>query len=207
MSTATVVGGGPNGLAAAVAARQQRASRSPCSRRPTTIGGGTRTGELAGTRPAARPLLGLPPDGGRLAVPEQLGLDRYGLPGGGPRSTARTRSTADDAGLLYRSVEDTAAGLDADGARWRRRSAVPRPSTTSWRRTSCGRCCAAPRHPLALARFGLPTLLPALGVRPPVRHRDKARALFGGVAAHAFRPLHRPLTSAIGAGIITAGHR
>jgi phytoene dehydrogenase-like protein len=27
------------------------------------------------------------------------------------------------------------------------------------------------------------------------------------VAAHAFRPLHHPLTSAIGAGIITAGHR
>jgi phytoene dehydrogenase-like protein len=31
--------------------------------------------------------------------------------------------------------------------------------------------------------------------------------LFIGVAAHAFRPLHYPMTSAIGLGILTAGHR
>ena len=36
---------------------------------------------------------------------------------------------------------------------------------------------------------------------------SEARALFGGVAAHTFRPLHYPMTSAIGLGIITAGHR
>jgi phytoene dehydrogenase-like protein len=36
---------------------------------------------------------------------------------------------------------------------------------------------------------------------------EKGGALFGGVAARAFRPLHYPLTSAIGVGIITAGHR
>ncbi len=35
----------------------------------------------------------------------------------------------------------------------------------------------------------------------------QGRALFGGVAAHAFRPLHYPMTSAIGLGILTAGHR
>ena len=31
--------------------------------------------------------------------------------------------------------------------------------------------------------------------------------MFGGVAEHAFRPLHYPMTSAIGLGILTAGHR
>jgi phytoene dehydrogenase-like protein len=31
--------------------------------------------------------------------------------------------------------------------------------------------------------------------------------LFGGVAAHALHPLNRPFTSAIGLGILTAGHR
>ena len=36
---------------------------------------------------------------------------------------------------------------------------------------------------------------------------EQGRALFGGVAAHAFRPLHYPMTSAIGMGIIAAGHR
>jgi len=35
----------------------------------------------------------------------------------------------------------------------------------------------------------------------------QGRALFGGVAAHPFRVLHYPMTSAIGLGILTAGHR
>ena len=63
-----------------------------------------------------------------------------------------------------------------------------------------------PRHPLALARFGLPTLLPASAFAK-LFATEQGRALFGGVAAHAFRPLRHPLSSAIGLGIITAGHR
>ena len=63
-----------------------------------------------------------------------------------------------------------------------------------------------PNHPLALARFGLPTVLPA-STFARVFRTERARALFGGVAAHTFRPLHYPMTSAIGLGIITAGHR
>ena len=63
-----------------------------------------------------------------------------------------------------------------------------------------------PKHPLVLARFGLPTVLPA-STFAKVFRTERARALFGGVAAHTFRPLHYPMTSAIGLGIITAGHR
>src|ERR1700754_1034311 len=63
-----------------------------------------------------------------------------------------------------------------------------------------------PRHPLVLARFGAPTALPASALARWFR-TDEGRALWGGVAAHAFRPLHYPMTSAIGLGIITAGHR
>jgi phytoene dehydrogenase-like protein len=57
-----------------------------------------------------------------------------------------------------------------------------------------------------LARFGAPTVLPASSLARFFR-TDEGRALFGGVAAHAFRPLHYPMTSAIGTGIIAAGHR
>ena len=63
-----------------------------------------------------------------------------------------------------------------------------------------------PHHPLTLARFGAPTVLPASALARWFRTTE-ARALFGGVAAHAFRPLHYPMTSAIGLGILTAGHR
>ena len=59
---------------------------------------------------------------------------------------------------------------------------------------------------MTLARFGLPTVLPASAFARLFR-TERARALFGGVAAHTFRPLHYPMTSAIGLGIITAGHR
>ena len=63
-----------------------------------------------------------------------------------------------------------------------------------------------PHHPLMLARFGAPTVLPA-STFARVFRTEEGRALFGGVAAHAFRPLHYPMTSAIGMGIISAGHR
>ncbi|HEY9305815.1 MAG TPA: NAD(P)/FAD-dependent oxidoreductase, partial [Mycobacterium sp.] len=63
-----------------------------------------------------------------------------------------------------------------------------------------------PHHPVMLARFGLPTVLPGSTFARWFR-TDEGRALFGGVAAHAFRPLHYPMTTAIGMGIIAAGHR
>ena len=63
-----------------------------------------------------------------------------------------------------------------------------------------------PHHPLKLARFGAPTVLPASAFARVFR-TEEGRALFGGVAAHTFRPLHYPMTSAIGMGIIAAGHR
>jgi phytoene dehydrogenase-like protein len=62
-----------------------------------------------------------------------------------------------------------------------------------------------PRHPLALARFGIPALLPATTL---VRGFDgeEAKALFGGVAAHSFAPLTRPLSAAVGMALVSAGH-
>jgi hypothetical protein len=62
-----------------------------------------------------------------------------------------------------------------------------------------------PHHPSTLARFGAPTVLPTSALAGWFR-TEEARASFGGVAAHAFRPLHYPITSAIGLGILTAGH-
>lgn len=63
-----------------------------------------------------------------------------------------------------------------------------------------------PAHPLELARFGAYSALPAglLGRRWAT---DEARALFAGVAAHAFRPFDALLSSAIGVALGTAAHR
>ena len=112
----------------------------------------------------------------------------------GRRSTASTRSTAARAGVLYRSV-------DADGGRARAPtaragggcSAGPRRGSTSLAEDIMRPLLRVPRHPLRAGpvrrtRRSLPASLLGQGVS----HRAKARALFGGVAAHAFQPLHRP---------------
>ena len=48
-----------------------------------------------------------------------LGLDRYGLSWRWAEIDCAHPLDSRDAGLLYRSAEDTAAGLGRDGARWR----------------------------------------------------------------------------------------
>ena len=58
---------------------------------------------------------------------------------------------------------------------------------------------------MLLARFGLVAGPPPTIVAKVLR-TEKARALFMGVAAHAFQPLTQPLVTGIGAGIIAAGH-
>jgi phytoene dehydrogenase-like protein len=63
-----------------------------------------------------------------------------------------------------------------------------------------------PEHPLKLARFGALSGLPA-GVLTRLWRSPEARALFAGVAAHAFRPFSAPMSSAIGVTLGTAAHR
>jgi phytoene dehydrogenase-like protein len=55
-------------------------------------------------------------------------------------------------------------------------------------------------------RFGAPTVLPATVLARAFK-TPQARALFGGVAAHALSPLRHPMSSAVGMALICAGHR
>ncbi len=136
----------------------------------------------------------------------KFNLDRYGLTWRWPEIDCVHPLDGGSAGVLHRSVEQTAAGLGRDGLDGCARSATRRPGSTRSARTSWARCCGSRITQLKLARFGAPTVLPASDFARVFR-TDEGRALFGGVAAHAFRPLHYPMTSAIGMGIIAAGHR
>jgi phytoene dehydrogenase-like protein len=62
-----------------------------------------------------------------------------------------------------------------------------------------------PRHPLTLGRFGAGAMLPATVVGRAWR-AESARALWAGVAAHAFARLDRPMTSAVGLMLVVACH-
>jgi phytoene dehydrogenase-like protein len=63
-----------------------------------------------------------------------------------------------------------------------------------------------PDHPVALTRFGLLSGMPS-SVLARVWSTGDARALFAGVAAHAFRPFSAPMSAAIGVALGTAAHR
>jgi phytoene dehydrogenase-like protein len=102
-------------------------------------------------------------------------------------------------------VTATATGLGPDGEIWRRLFEGPSAAFGTFADDIMGPLIRPPRHPLHLARFGLPALAPASLLARVFRTRQ-ARALWAGVAAHAFHPLERPFTASVGLGIITAGH-
>jgi hypothetical protein len=98
--------------------------------------------------------------------------------------------------MLHDSVERTGEGLGRDEAAYQQ---LFDPLVKSWPKIADAVLGPLrwPRHPLALARFGLRALQPATSL---VRRRFsdvQARALFAGVAAHSMLPLEtrRPAAS------------
>ncbi len=203
MTDALVVGSGPGGLAAAVELARAGVRVTVFEARDE-IGGGTRT-----IRPFGEGLLvdhcaGFHP----MAVrsPALAGLDRYGLRWSWPRVDAAHPLDDAPAALLHRSVEDTAYGLGADARRWSALLAGPSRAYAELAGDVLGPVVHVPRHPVLLGRFGAPAMLPAAALARIFR-TERARALFLGVAAHAMRPLTEVVSSAIGLGLLTAGHR
>ncbi|WP_433684672.1 phytoene desaturase family protein [Nocardia sp. CA-119907] len=205
MTTAIVVGSGPNGLAAAVTLARHGVDVTVLEG-AATIGGGTRSGELT--------LPGLLHDHCAMAHPMAVGspfltgIDaaRYGLEWAWPEIDCVHPLDDGTAGVLYRSLEDTAAGLGADGSIWRRLFAGPSAEYELLATDFMQPLLRIPSHPVRLARFGIPTLIPAAALGRLFR-TEQGRALFAGNMAHGWQPQHRILSAAIGLGITTAGHR
>ncbi|MFF4357316.1 phytoene desaturase family protein [Streptomyces sp. NPDC001604] len=204
MSTATVVGAGPNGLAAAVALARA-GLRVTVLEAADTIGGGTRSGEAIVPGLLHDFCSAIHPMAVGSSFLNSLGLDRYGLRWAWPEIDCVHPLDGGTAGVLHRSVTATAAGLGADGRTWRRLFEGPSAAYDTFGDDIMAPLLRPPRHPLHLARFGVPALAPASLLAKAFR-TEEARGLWGGVAAHAFHPLERPLTASIGLGIVTAGH-
>lgn len=204
MTSAVVVGSGPNGLAAAVELAAAGVEVTVLEAQEE-IGGGTRSGEAI--------LPGLLHDHCAAIHPMVLtsafmtghGLDRYGLRWLKPEIDCVHPLDDGSAGVLRTSVQETADGLGVDGRRWRALFERNAARFEVLAEDIMQPLVRVPGHPLAMARFGLPTAMPA-AVLARLFRTEQARGLFGGVAAHAFQPFSRPLSSAIGIGILTAGH-
>lgn len=202
MADVIVIGSGPNGLAAALTLARAGAGVTVLEAQDE-IGGGTRTvmpfgeGILVDHCAAIHPMA--------LQSPALAGLDQYGLQWAWPEIDAAHPLDDGPAALLHRSVGATASGLGADARRWNLLFGGPSRAYGKLAPDILGPVVHRPRHPFLLGRFGTPTVLPAALLARFFR-TEQARALFLGTAAHAMRPLTEVVSSAIGMGILTAGH-
>lgn len=204
MVDAVVVGSGPNGLAAAVVLAGAGCSVTVLEA-ADTIGGGTRTEEL--TLPGLRHDVcsAVHPFGVASPLLSALPLADHGLEWCWPEVDLVHPLDGGRAGVLRRSLDDTVAGLGPDGDAWRRTFATLAGRFGALAEDLMRPLQHVPRHPLLLAAFGPRALQPAT-LLARRWHTAEARALFGGVAAHAIHPLTRPTTAAIGLMLTASCH-
>lgn len=199
---ATVVGSGPNGLAAAVSlARAGYDVR--VLEASGTIGGGVRTAELtlpgfhhdvcSAVHPAALSSPFFRAFGIRERVDWIHPLASYAQPLDGGR-----------AAIAWRDLERTAEGLGRDGRAWR---AVVRPLSRHLRGVvdfTGSQLLRWPRHPITTVRFGLRSLQLGSALGRGTFATEEANALLAGVLAHANTRL--PSVGAAASGLFLAAH-
>lgn len=190
---AIVIGSGPNGLAAAITLTRAGLSVTVLEA-ADTAGGGMRSAEL--TRPgfvhdvcsAVHPLAAGSP------FFRSIPLADHGLELMHPELALTHPLGGDRVGVLHRSLDTTAGALGHDGGAWWR---LFHPHVRHWDRLDeglLGPLVRVPRHPFALARFGVDAVRSAEGLAKRF-DTDEARGLIAGIAAHGFLPLDAPLTA------------
>ena len=204
VSDAIVVGSGPNGLVCAAVLARAGVDVTVLEAEQT-IGGGIRSGEL--TLPglvhdecAAVHVMAV----GAPSLTE-LSLERHGLEWCWPEVDLAHPLDGGEEGMLVRSITETAAGLGDDGRTWQFLFGAPSSSFGELSEDIMRPILHPPAHPLRLVNFGLRAAMPGTLLARKFR-TERARALFGGCAAHAFSPLSRPMSSSVGVALICAGH-
>jgi phytoene dehydrogenase-like protein len=202
---AVVVGSGPNGLTAAVVLAQAGLSVTVLEQ-DVAIGGGTRTAELTLPGLLHDICSAIHPLGVSSPILRALPLAAHGLEWCHPEIPLCHPLDGGRAATLHRSLEATAAGLGADGARWTSLFAPIVDRFDLLAPDVLAPLVRVPRHPGSMVSFGLRAALPT-DVLVRALRTDAARALFAGNAAHVLRPFDRPATSSVGVVLTAAAHR
>jgi phytoene dehydrogenase-like protein len=204
MTTAVVVGAGPNGLAAAIHLARNGIDVQVLEA-SDTIGGGARSGELTVPGVIHDHCSAFHPMGVGSPFWAQIGLESYGLNWNWPEVDCAHPLDDGTAGVLYQSIETTTAGMGTDGRRWRLAVGDLASGFEDLAQDLLRPVINVPRHPIRLAGLGPRAVLPATVLARWFR-TEQVRALFGGVAAHVFTRLDRPLTASLGLIMLAGGH-
>ncbi|GAA4743241.1 NAD(P)/FAD-dependent oxidoreductase [Gordonia alkaliphila] len=205
MTTAVVIGGGPNGLAAGLRLARAGVDVTVLEARDE-VGGGARSGELEVPGVIHDHCSAVHPLGVGSPFWQEIGLDRYGLQWAWPEIDCTHPLDDGDIGVLHQSIEETAAGLGVDGRRWKLAFGDIVRGFDELAPDLLRPIVNVPRHPFRLAAFGPRALLPAT-MMARLFATPAARALYAGVAAHGFTRLDTPMTAALGIMITASGHR
>jgi phytoene dehydrogenase-like protein len=202
---AVVIGSGPNGLAAGIVLA--RAGRSvTVLEGSATLGGGCRSEEL--TLPGYVHDTCSTVQALALASPFLSGLPlaERGFELVHPEAPLAHPLDDGSAVILERSVDQTAGGLGADAAAYRRLFGPLVDNASVLFREILGPL-RPPRHPLAMARFGRLAIRSAAGLARARFEGERARALLAGCAAHSMLHLRAPASAAFGLVLAMAAHR
>lgn len=200
---AVVVGSGPNGLASAILL-QQHGLQVILIEGKDQVGGGLRTKEL--TLPgylhdvcsAIHPLAVSSP------YLQTLPLSKFGLEYIYPEISAAHPFDDGNAAILTSSLTGTASLLGSDEQPYKR---LIKPVVDTWPGIAPDVLGPLhwPKHPLAMARFGLKAFLPATTLAKQFKS-TQARGLWAGMAAHAIQPLTNLTTAAVALVLLSQGH-
>jgi phytoene dehydrogenase-like protein len=201
---AVIIGSGPNGLAAAIRLALEGLSVKVVEA-ADTIGGGMRSSELMEPGVHHDICSAIHPMGVSSPFFKKLPLNQYGLRWIHPEYAAAHPLDDEPAAILTDDFFETAFLHNEDEETYKKLIA---PLLEDW--DGLARDFLAPLrlpdHPLRLASFGLKALQPASLFRRRFKTR-RARALFGGMAAHSLLPLNSWSTSALGLVFYAAAHR
>lgn len=204
MSTAVVVGSGPNGLAAAVHLAAHGLDVRVLEAQDT-LGGGCRSSEPTLPGIIADDCSAFHPFAAASPFFAGLGLEEHGLRWLWPEVQLAHPLDGGREAVLWQDLERTTAALASDGPAWD--GLVGRTARDFGRLAGdlLGPALHVPHEPALFVRFGLDAGLPATVTARRWRG-DPARAMFAGIAAHAFARLDAPLTTSVGLVLAGAAH-
>jgi phytoene dehydrogenase-like protein len=201
---AVVVGSGPNGLAAAITLA--RAGRSvvviEAQEEP---GGGAQSAELTQAGFVHDVFSAVHPLALESEFFQSLPLEQFGLNWIQSPAVYAHPLDGGEATFLRRSVAETAASLGRDERVY---AGYCGRLIEDWDyyKSEFLRPLRFPRHPLRMASFGIPAVLPANLLSRLVFRETHARALFAGSAAHSTLSLNALGSSAFALMLMLAGH-